>query len=163
MSFQLTGETQPTIPFQHSQNHVCGPLMPVSLSLSKLSLKSFELFRFQIEGLKSTILCYSIVHYIMLCYTILCYTIIYCHRLYYTIPCPSSHIHVSNRSESNLCLRRRMQSSSKRLAGVRVYLRESPTVSIRPISKLRIYNSGIRVKLILKQRRWAFLVHRLIS
>ena len=35
--------------------------------------------------------------------------------------------------------------------------------NIRPMFKLRIYNSGIGIKLILKQRRWAFLADRLIS
>ena len=34
---------------------------------------------------------------------------------------------------------------------------------LRPIFKLRIYNSGIWVKRILKRRRWAFLARRLIS
>ena len=34
---------------------------------------------------------------------------------------------------------------------------------LRPTFKLRIYNFGIWVKHILKQRRWAFLVHCLIS
>ena len=36
-------------------------------------------------------------------------------------------------------------------------------ISVRPIFKLRIYNLGIWVKQILKQRSWAFLVHRLIA
>ena len=35
--------------------------------------------------------------------------------------------------------------------------------AIRPIFKLRIYNSGFRAKQILKRRRWIFLAHRLIS
>ena len=33
---------------------------------------------------------------------------------------------------------------------------------VRPIFKLRIYTFGIWVKQIIKQRRWVFLVHRLI-
>ena len=35
--------------------------------------------------------------------------------------------------------------------------------NIRPIFKLRISKFGVWVKQILKRRRWAFLVHRLIS
>ena len=34
---------------------------------------------------------------------------------------------------------------------------------LRPIFVLRIYNFGIRVKRTLKQKRWVFLAHRLIS
>ena len=34
---------------------------------------------------------------------------------------------------------------------------------VRPIFKLRIYNFGVWVKQFLKQKRWAFLAHRLIS